>query len=104
MARVRKADVYLSASSREGMPVSVIEAMMLGRPVVVSAWAGNVDFVRHMCTGVVYRNADDAVNMLTWLFDDGTSRECIAARASEETRTRFGEDRFFKQLAEIYAS
>lgn len=102
MNRVREADVYLSTSSWEGMPVSVIEAMMLGRPVVVSACAGNVDVVGHMRTGMVYKNADDAVNMLGLLFDHGASRESIAARASEEARTRFGEDRFFKQLAELY--
>jgi glycosyltransferase involved in cell wall biosynthesis len=104
MSRIRDADLYLSTSSWEGMPVSVIEAMMLGRPVVVSACAGNIDVVRHMRTGVVYKNADDAVAMLTWLFDDGESRDSIAARASDEAHNRFGEDRFFRQLTAMYAS
>jgi hypothetical protein len=87
--------------AQEGHDVHVIYSMRAQTPVEL---VSNVVVVRHRRTGVVYKNADDALNMLTWLFDDGASRKSIAARASDEAHHGFGEDRFFKQLAAIYAS
>ncbi|CAJ2792782.1 glycoside hydrolase family protein [Burkholderia pseudomallei] len=104
LARLRRTDVYLSTSSWEGMPVSVIEAMLLGLPVVASACAGNVDVVRHLQTGAIFRGADDAVELLASLERDAALRARLAHAARQEARERFGEARFFRQLARVYAS
>ncbi|RKT99457.1 glycosyl transferase [Burkholderia sp. Nafp2/4-1b] len=102
--RLARADVYLSTSSWEGMPVSVIEAMLAGRPVVVSDCAGNVDVVRHMQTGVIYATAADAVEWLERLAGDVALRRELAWQASREARQRFGEERLFGELAPLYAA
>ncbi|MBN3770517.1 glycosyltransferase, partial [Burkholderia sp. Se-20378] len=78
--RLDRADVYLSTSSWEGMPVSVIEAMLAGRPVVVSDCAGNVDVVRHLQTGVVYATAAEAVAWLARLTGDRALRGELGRR------------------------
>jgi glycosyltransferase involved in cell wall biosynthesis len=102
MSCLQQAHLYLSTASWEGMPVSVIEAMLLGMPVVVSACAGNVDVVRHLDTGGIFRSAEEAVELLAGLtYDDGL-REGIAARARAEAQERFCEDRFFNQLLPVY--
>ncbi|AIP64713.2 glycosyltransferase [Burkholderia thailandensis] len=103
-ARLRRMDVYLSTSSWEGMPVSVIEAMLLGLPVVASACAGNVDVIRHLQTGAIFRGADDAVELLASIDRDAALRARLATAASKEARERFGEARFFRQLTLVYAS
>ncbi|KWF37299.1 glycosyl transferase [Burkholderia diffusa] len=102
--RLAHADMYLSTSSWEGMPVSVIEAMLAGRPVIVSGCAGNVDVVRHLQTGVIYATAADAVAWLERLASDDALRGELARRASHEARQRFGEDRLFDELAPLYAA
>lgn len=102
--RLGGADVYLSTSSWEGMPVSVIEAMLAGRPVVVSDCAGNVDVVRHLQTGVVYATADDALAWLQRLAGDAALRRELGRQASSEARQRFGEERLFGELAPLYAA
>ncbi|KVN05945.1 glycosyltransferase [Burkholderia diffusa] len=102
--RLEHADIYLSTSSWEGMPVSVIEAMLAGRPVIVSGCAGNVDVVRHLQTGVIYATAADAVAWLERLAGDDALRGELARRASHEARQRFGEDRLFDELAPLYAA
>ncbi|KVG26493.1 glycosyltransferase [Burkholderia diffusa] len=102
--RLAHADMYLSTSSWEGMPVSVIEAMLAGRPVIVSGCAGNVDVVRHLQTGVIYATAADAVAWLERLAGDDALRGELARRASHEARQRFGEDRLFDELAPLYAA
>ncbi|AOJ79933.1 glycosyl transferase [Burkholderia savannae] len=104
VARLRCVDVYLSTSSWEGMPVSVIEAMLLGLPVVASACAGNVDVIRHLQTGAIFRDAGDAVELLASIDRDPALRARLAAAARQEARERFGEERFFRQLAPVYAS
>ncbi|WP_063533509.1 glycosyltransferase [Burkholderia sp. MSMB1589WGS] len=104
VARLRRMDVYLSTSSWEGMPVSVIEAMLLGLPVVASACAGNVDVIRHLQTGAIFRGADDAVELLASIDRDAALRARLASAARREARERFGEERFFRQLARVYAS
>lgn len=102
--RLERADLYLSTSSWEGMPVSVIEAMLAGRPVVVSDCAGNVDVVRHLQTGVIYATAADAVAWLTRVTGDAALRRELGRRASSEARQRFGEERLFAELAPLYAA
>ena len=72
--QLERADVYLSTSSWEGMPVSVIEAMLAGRPVIVSDCAGNVDVVRHLQTGLIYATASDAIAWLERLAGDDALR------------------------------
>ncbi|KGW49826.1 glycosyl transferases group 1 family protein [Burkholderia pseudomallei MSHR684] len=84
--------------------MSVIEAMLLGLPVVASACAGNVDVVRHLQTGAIFRGADDAVELLASLERDAALRARLAHAARQEARERFGEARFFRQLARVYAS
>lgn len=99
---LRRASLYLSTASWEGMPVSVIEAMLLGRPVVVSSCAGNVDVVRHLDTGAIFSTAEEAVELLARLADDDALRESMAARARAEAQARFCEDRFFNELMPVY--
>ena len=99
---LQRASLYLSTASWEGMPVSVIEAMLLGRPAVVSACAGNVDVVRHLDTGAIFRTAEEAVELLARLASDDPLREGIAARAQAEAQARFCEDRFFNELIPVY--
>lgn len=102
MAWLHRADVYLSTSSWEGMPVSLVEAMMAGRAVVVSGCAGNVDVVRHLETGVIFDNAAEGVALLERVIDDQELRAGLALRACSEARHRFSVTRFFEQLAPVY--
>lgn len=101
--QLQQACVYLSTSSWEGMPVSVIEAMLLGVPVVVSACAGNIDIVRPWHNGVVFTTCEDAIRCIVDFADDQVLRGLIAARAQKEATERFAEARFFQQLAPFYA-
>ena len=102
--RIRNSGVYLSTSSWEGMPVSVIEAMLAGKPAIVSNCAGNVDVVRHMYDGAIYDDADEAARLITAIVDDNTLYADMATRAQSEARKRFSEDRFFADLLTTYAT
>ncbi len=51
---LRVADIYLSTSFREGHPLSILEAMSVGLPVVCSKVAGNIDTVIQGESGYFY--------------------------------------------------
>lgn len=51
LAAIRTADVLLHASAWEGMPMAVLEAMAVARPVVASNIVGNRDLVQDGVTG-----------------------------------------------------
>ena len=99
---LQRASLYLSTARWEGMPVSVIEAMVLGQPAVVSACAGNVDVVRHVDAGAISRTAEETLELLARLASDDALREGIAAHAHAEAQARFCEDRFFNVLIPVY--
>jgi glycosyltransferase involved in cell wall biosynthesis len=100
---VAQADIYLSTASWEGMPISLIEAMTLGTPVVASDCPGNIDTVRHGSTGVIYHSALEARMLLKRIMDDDVFRNALTRQAREEARDRFSEDRFFNNVALLYA-
>jgi len=53
-----KADIYVSTSESEGMPVSVLEAMAWQLPVVASDIPGNKSVVKQDETGFLYKLND----------------------------------------------
>ncbi|MDR3358445.1 MAG: glycosyltransferase family 4 protein [Desulfovibrio sp.] len=63
---------YLSTSRWEGMPLSILEAMAHGLPVIASDVVGNRDVVRDGETGLVYPEGDvrTAAALLCRLADD----------------------------------
>lgn len=55
---LRKADIFTLASEREGLPLTLLEAMAAGVPVVASDVIGNHEFVKD--DGILVRNASPA--------------------------------------------
>ena len=56
------ADIYLSTSLWEGLPLSVLEAMSIGLPIVLSNCVGNRDLVKD--NGFLYNNKIEVVKMI----------------------------------------
>ena len=56
------ADIYLSTSLWEGLPLSVLEAMSIGLPVVLSDCVGNRDLVEG--NGFLYRDNIEAIKII----------------------------------------
>ncbi len=74
-------DVFCLASAREGLPRVILEAMLLGKPVVATDIPGCRELVRHGETGYLVPHGDIAALV------DALSR----LLANPELRTRFGQ-------------
>ena len=55
---LQEADIYVSASKTEGLPLSILEAMACGLPVVATAVGGTVDIVCDSVNGYIVPNED----------------------------------------------
>lgn len=49
-------DLYINPSKREGLPVSVMESMYLGIPIIATNIRGNRDLIKHNYNGYLYEN------------------------------------------------
>lgn len=83
---LRSADVFFLSSRREGLPISVLEAMASGLPVVVPDTGGLSDAIQHRHSGLLYRLSDSvslAAGLVELLMDEG-----LADHLSKAARSR----------------
>jgi len=76
----------LNTSVSECSPNAVLEAMDLGRPVLVRDIPGNTCLIRHGNTGLTFRDPDGFRVMAERLLDDEPYGELLGLRAREAVR------------------
>lgn len=97
---VAESCVYLSTSRWEGMPVSVLEAMMLKLPVLCRRAEWSKAIVRDGVTGRLFDNATCAARTL--LSVDPAWRIETAEAARKAAMERFSQNRFGADVKRIY--
>jgi glycosyltransferase involved in cell wall biosynthesis len=83
---------------------TIIEAMLLGTPVVASASGGNVEAIRDLETGVLVP-ADDPrafARAVIALLDEPVAAAAIASAARADALRRYGIERHIKAISDIY--
>jgi len=74
-------DILVLASAKEGLPRAILEAMLLGRPVIASDVVGSRELVRPEATGLLFPYGDVA----------GLARHLQRLLEHPEQRRRLGE-------------
>jgi len=88
---LRSFDVFVSSSSTEGLPLAPIEAMGLGKAVVLTRCGGVEEIVRHEKNGILVPPANPgalAAGILR-LLENPTEAGQLGQRARVDVRTRF---------------
>lgn len=103
---IAASDVVVLPSRSEGTPLSLIEAMALGRPVVATAVGGVPDVVDDGRTGVLVPPGQPQAFAwsLASLLADPDRKARLAAAASAEVEARFGAARLVAETAALYRS
>ncbi len=65
--KIKNFDILLHLSKREGLPVSVMESLLNGLPVICYNIRGNNDLIKHEYNGYFVRSYQDAVNKIIYL-------------------------------------
>lgn len=97
-----KIDVYIQTSLYEGMPLSVIEAQVMGIPCVVSNVDGNRDVIEHGVTGFVANSAEEMLAYTKKLVENYDMRVAFGRAARERGLRRFSYQRYRDELYNIY--
>jgi glycosyltransferase involved in cell wall biosynthesis len=97
-----KSDMFMLCSHYEGMPITLIEAMATGLPIVATPVGGVVDMIEHEKHGLLCRDdADDIADaVIRTLSDRALREEC--GKAAMERSVCFSADVMTDGYIDIY--
>ncbi len=97
-------DIYLSTSLYEGLPISILEAMSIGLPILASNVVGNCDTIENGKSGFLYnvKDLDMAVYYLKKLSSSRNLMKKLGNSAIERQRNIFSKDSMVNEYIEIY--
>lgn len=101
-----QADIFVLPSYSEGIPLSMLEAMAYGLPVVVSNVGGIPEVVRDGQEGRIIQpgDVDGLCGALRGLMESVALREKMGAAARHRIETHFTIDNYMRQLQRMYSS
>lgn len=99
-------DIYLITSRREGLPITLIEAMMAARPVVATAVGGIPEVIEHGADGVLVEpgNRDAISRAILDLAGDEDKRAGLGRAARSKAVARYSARGVLETLEATYAS
>lgn len=103
---VQDFDIFVLFSRWEGLPLTIIEAMMAGRPVVANAVGGVGELVVHQETGLLINKPDvnEAEKALLKLISDPGKRLSMGYAGRQKARKFFSLDKMVEKYRELYLS
>lgn len=90
------ADIYLSTSLWEGLPLSVLEAMSIGLPVVLSDCVGNRDLVENK--DFLYQDKQKAIKMINHYIENRN----LLIENGLKSKKIFNRDFKLENMADLY--
>ena len=97
-------DVFIMPSIFEGLPLILLEAMAMGKPVIASRVGGIPEIVRHEVTGILVEPANPSAiaNSIVKLLKDPVGAKRIGDSGREEVKRRFTIDTMTEKIEALY--
>jgi len=97
-------DIYLLSSLSEGTSMTLLEAMSIGKPCVVTDAGGNPEIIKNKVNGLVTKN-DDAnafTKAILTLGSDSNLRKNMARKSRQRFEQHFSADSMVNQFLKLY--
>lgn len=98
------ADVVLNTSLEETMSPIILEAGILGRPIVASRVLGNEELVKHLETGLLFDSEEDMAKCVLALIGNRSAAGAFGVRMREDFKRRFDPEHEIDRLLSAYAA
>jgi len=97
-------DLFAFPSLREGLPLSLVEAMHCGLPCVSADFPAAAEVITDGLDGVIVprRDAGKLADAIAALADDPARRAALGSAARESVRVRFSSQRMAREMAAAY--
>ena len=98
-----EADIFLSTSRWEGMPLAVLEAMSEGAAILATNVVGNSDVIQHCVEGFLFNDNDplDALKGLQALSNSDFRNKCALA-ARKSVSKKYSVKKMVESTVELY--
>jgi glycosyltransferase involved in cell wall biosynthesis len=102
---IAHADVLLMPSLHEGLPYTLLEAMSLGTPVIVSAVGGMAEIITNNITGVLMpsKNSQAIVEACSTVLGDEQFARTLSENAAKLQREKFTLDKMAESYLKVYS-
>lgn len=101
LKKLNEIDLYIQVSLWEGLPISLIEAMSMRKPLVVSNIIGNKDCVDEGYNGYVFDSLEEAIKKIM-LFEDQSLLLNMGNNSYTKAYNEYNKNINFSKLVEIY--
>lgn len=95
-------DIFILLSRYEGFPMTILEAMSYGLPVISSIVGGTPEQIDGSCGILVHNKIDEVTHAITELVIDKEKRKKMGQAAREKVYTKFGIQRFVDETENVY--
>jgi glycosyltransferase involved in cell wall biosynthesis len=99
-------DIFVLPSLHEGIPMVLLEALALGKPVIASSVGGVPEVVSHGKTGLLVKpgSAKELVQSMTLLIREKAYGDVLSKAGQELVLDRFSATQMANQTAAVYCS
>lgn len=103
---IAAADVFVLSSRQEGFPITILEAMAAGKPVVTTAVGGCAEAVVHGVTGLVVPAEDPRrlADALVEVLNDSAAAARMGAAGRRRVESRFSVDTMVEEHLTTYTA
>lgn len=101
---ISAADVLVNPSDVEGLPITILEAMAVGTPVVATSVGGVPEVISHQRTGLLVSPGDpDALaEQIAVLLGNPRQRDELSASAADLVAERYGIEHMVRTFEDLY--
>ena len=103
-AYLRGCAMKVLCSTMEGFSQSILEAMMLGVPVIATEAGGNTDLISHQKNGLLFKDKDikGLASLIMLLLKDESMAQRLATQAKQQAETTHSMEAVAKRYEQLF--